>query len=127
MSKHADISGKIMLKVADFERKRSRRYLISLSVLVLTGIVVIAAGIYLLASQLFEAEIGSLMALYFEDKELVGLLWQDAVSFVWEVVPHEIVYLIGIIAVAIIILIISTRHKRRVMMRRLREIAKGKL
>jgi hypothetical protein len=127
MSKHADISGKIMQKVANFERKRSIRYLFALTTLVLTGIAVIATGLYLLASQLFEAETGSLLSLYFEDRELIGLLWQDAMTFVWDVVSHEIVYLIGIMAVAIIILAISTRHKRQVVLRRLREIARGKL
>ncbi len=120
--KKVDVTGEVMDRVVRFERQRTRRWIGMFILTLLIGVFLFLGSIYILANQLFEEEVSSLLIIYLQDKEILGLIWQDIVSFVWDVIPHQLVFFAGFVALMLIFIVVVTGHKRRVILRRLKEM-----
>ena len=119
-----DVSRQVMDSVVRFENIRTRRWwtLFIAVIFVLLGSAGIA--VYIAGTSLFEEEIRNLVALYFEDFDMIKNLWQDALEFIWAIVPKELIYFAVCIIIFVGILIILTRSKRRLNAKRLQSIAR---
>jgi hypothetical protein len=124
--KKIDIKTPVMQKVTSIEKKRvfswKRNFFIGISVCLLGGMIVfLNIGAILYQQQTFD-----LLTLFTEDGEVIREYWQDTVISFIEELPQTDVYIgLGICAVILIALLVSS-HTRRVIRKKEQELQKYK-
>lgn len=108
-----DVTKKVMEKVVQYETKRStnwiRRYWFFVG-LVFVGIMYALIRTYI-GYREFDEDF--MVLWYFEDWELIKIVWKDALQFIWELVPQYWVYLTTFGIVILGIGIFGTKNKRK--------------
>lgn len=120
--KQVNLVHPVMEKVVRFEKKRVWWWIGRLLAIFAVLCVLLIGSLYLLARSLLEEEVVMLLSLYTQDVSMLRRFWAEALSFVWEVEPHEVAYVAGGAVVIFLAIIYATRHKRRVILRRLKTL-----
>ena len=119
--KKINITDQVMSQVQNFERKRSRLWLVRYGFILLLGLSVIGYAGWNIYLSLSDREFLLMLPLYTEDWETFKESWQEATSFVWENLPQVLV-VAGIVAFfAIVIFFLKNRRRQKIMVRRLKE------
>ena len=120
--KSVDLSGKIMEQVIRYEKQRTMswfaRYWLALLVLLLG----VGASIHITIDYYRHADPEFFLGLYFYDWETITILWQDAFEFIWGLVPQEWIVIGGILALAVISVMLMTRGERKRVLKRMTAI-----
>lgn len=123
--KTTDVSESVMEKVSAFERRRSRLWLrifwVTATILFVLG----AINVWFVVRRLEESQTLDLLTLLTEDAEIIREFWQDTVVIFLGELPVAPVLIAALIVVGLGIMIYKTRGRRKVMRRRLAELAKN--
>jgi hypothetical protein len=122
--KKIDISKSVMNKVVQFERHRSRRWLRILYIVLATLAVGASAFLWISWDMLTQMQSWDLLSIFWQDKEIIADYWQETVMTFLAEIPTEIVIAAAATICMGIIIIVATRKRRKVMERRVRELAK---
>lgn len=118
-----DVRASVMEKVVRFEAKRTRDWLVRFFTILLLAIAAVVGGAFVVGVRLWEREAWEPLTLFWEDPEIVAEFWRDTLSVLWEETPQSWVYLVGAGIVLLVILIIGTRRRRKVIRKRLQKLA----
>jgi NADH:ubiquinone oxidoreductase subunit 6 (subunit J) len=121
--KTPDVTKPVMDKVIRFERKRTalwfRRYRVIISV---SGILVLILGLVIVKT-LSDQQSFALLLLFHQDPEIIASYWQDTLWVFWQEVPSHMVWISVILLVGIIIGVVVTRRKRKILRSKLQKLA----
>jgi hypothetical protein len=120
--KETDQTSPIMQKVITFEKRRIRRWGWIVLFTISTLIILFAACITMLTQSFFDVEVKDILSLYISDREMLKEIWKEVLSFIWDVIPHAVVFIAFGIMLFALGLFICTRHKQRIIGKRLKEI-----
>ena len=124
--KKIDVTHSVMDRVSRFEARRSARWLAVfwVTVLVLTGSII--AFFFRAFAILSERQTWDVLEIFYQDREIISEFWQDTAAVAIAELPQKTLLL----AVSALVLLaaswIITRHRRRIVKRRLAELAKWK-
>lgn len=112
-----------MEKVVRFEQQRTHAWMRLFRVSV--GLLFALSGLFLYQVwlQLSERQTLDLLTLVQEDREIIQEFWQDSALVFFEELPQEALLLAGIFLLAIGIILWVTRRKRKVIGKKLNELA----
>lgn len=120
-----DTTKQVMDKVIRFEKKRSgqwyQRYWFILTLLALS----VVFGGKIIWERLSSEDAWFFLGFYFADWEIFQVLWQEALSFVWDLTPREWLVASFAILLVIVFVMLVTRNKRFLIKRRLASIKGG--
>lgn len=115
-----------MEKVVRFEEKRTKHWIavFAITVVVLTG----CAALFLIRTYAVVSERHTLdvLAIFYEDKEIIAEFWQDTLSVAIEELPQKSLVLGSSAFVLLAYIWIMTRRRRRIVARRMAQLAKRK-
>lgn len=124
--KQRDISHAVMDKVARFEHERSTRWITIFTATIL----LLAGGIGIFAYRVYaimaERQTWDVLEILYEDKEIISEFWQDTLSVALQEVPERATLAVFVLTCLLLGIWAVTRHRRRVVKRRLAELAKRK-
>ncbi len=124
--KRLDVTKSVMEKVARFEERRTRRWILIFVVILLLILGLISVTILRTYDILSERHTLDLLEILYEDREIIAEFWQDTLLIAYQELPQQTVG-IGLGLVAIFIAFwVMTRRRRAIMRRRLAELAKRK-
>jgi len=124
--KKPDITTSVMEKVTRFEEQRSKSWLSGfIFVLIIIGISIIASG-YRAYSILLERHTLDLLEIFYQDREILAEFWQDTMFILLAELPQRTLVLGVSLGVLLISVWVVTRNRRKVVQRRLEELAKRK-
>lgn len=115
-----------MDKVARFEQERSTRWVTifaSIILLLAVGIGILAYRVYAIMA---ERQTWDVLEILYEDKEIISEFWQDTLSVALQEVPEQTAFAAFVLACILLGIWAVTKHRRRVIKRRLIELAKRK-
>ena len=115
-----------MDKVVRFEEQRTKRWL---AVFVITVVVLIGcAALFLFYTYAVVSERHTLdvLAIFYEDREIISEFWQDTLSVAIEELPQKPLVLGSSALVLLTYTWIMTRRRRRIVARRMAQLAKRK-
>ncbi len=115
-----------MDKVTQFEEQRSRRWMTVFAVVLV--LLLGAAGLFLFRTYavLSEQHTLDVLEILYEDKEIISEFWQDTLSVMITELPQKTLLLGSAALLLLGIIWIITRRHRRIVQRRLTELAKRK-
>ncbi len=116
-----DVTTSVMGRVVKYEKKRTSVWMWTLVAALGVLAALLAGSIYVVGTSFFEDEFSWLVSFYFVDFDTFRQTWREAVSFVWDIIPHSFVYFALFLAAVIVAAIFLTRSKRRIMKRRQKE------
>lgn len=124
--KNIDVSQNVMEKIVRFEQSRTRRWLriffTTLAVLfILFGILS-----WVNVQTLNEFRAWDMLHLFREDPEIIGDYWQDTVSVFLSFLPPEMILLSLLVIVGVVLFIVGTGKRRKIVITRARELEKKK-
>lgn len=125
--KHPDLTKSVMENVARFERSRSTSWLWRFRITLSTLLVLVLLVLWRVWRQLQESNSLDLLTLFGQDIEIIREFWQDTVSVFLSELPQRALLIAGVIVLVIGCIIWLTRRKRRVIARRLDQLAKRKV
>ncbi len=115
-----------MDKVARFEHERSTRWITIFTATIL----LLAGGIGIFAYRVYaimaERQTWDVLEILYEDKEIISEFWQDTLSVALQEVPERATLAVFVLTCLLLGIWAVTRHRRRVVKRRLAELAKRK-
>jgi hypothetical protein len=118
-----DVTKPVMDKVVRFERKRTalwfRRYRVSI---IVSGILVFISG-WVIVQTLSDQQSFTLLSLLGQDPEIIASYWQDTLWVFWQEVPQRMVWISVILLVCIIMGVVVTRRKRKILRSKLQKLA----
>ncbi|MEK7074047.1 MAG: hypothetical protein AAB960_01825 [Patescibacteria group bacterium] len=124
--KRSNITHSVMDKVVRFEEQRTKRWLavFVITVVVLTG----CAALFLFYTYAVVSERHTLdvLAIFYEDREIISEFWQDTLSVAIEELPQKPLVLGSSALVLLTYTWIMTRRRRRIVARRMAQLAKRK-
>lgn len=124
--KKSDITQSVMEKVSEFEEQRSKTWLsVFIVVLLVIGISIVASG-YRAYTILAERHTLDLLEIFYQDREILAEFWQDTMMVALAELPQQTVMFGFCFAVLLVSIWVVTRHQRRIVKRRLTELAKRK-
>lgn len=124
--KQTDITQSVMEKVAAYEERRSKGWLTVFFATFIIIIICIAALLYRAYSIMSERHTLDLLEILYQDKEIIAEFWADTFLVMLAELPQRTVFLGGIFIILLICVWVITRHRRKVVKRRLAELAKRK-
>jgi hypothetical protein len=124
MKKRVDVTTSVMESVARFERLRTHGWVWRFRLVLATGIVFFVLAVWRIWQQLQERGTLDLLALLWEDAEIIREFWQDTVMIFWAELPEASIYVAFCILLALVMIVWWTRKRRKIMSRRLAELAK---
>jgi hypothetical protein len=124
--KRVDITKSVMDGVTQYEKDRSIRWVVRFWIIVAILVSLILWVLWYAGWQLQERGTWDLLALIWEDTEIIQEFWQDTVMIFFEELPIGSLYIAGGVLLGLIWIIWKTRKKRQITKRRLHELAKRK-
>ena len=125
-TKNIDVTHSVMDRISRFESRRSGRWLAVfwITVLVLSGsIIIFFSRAYRILS---ERKTWDVLEIFYQDREIISEFWQDTMAIAFAELPQKTL-LLGVSALVLLAVSwIITRHRRRIVTRRLAELAKRK-
>lgn len=113
-----------MKRVVSFEARRSKLWLRLFAALVFLLVTILAVFLIIAIRKIGERQTFDLLTLFQEDREIIAEFWQDTLLTFWEELPQRLLLMIGLAVGIIASLFWVTRRKRRVIGRKLTELAK---
>jgi len=122
--KKVDLTKNVMEKVTRYEKRRIKYWLFkSIFILIsLSGSLLLLTWAF--QKELLERKVLDLFYLVNEDKEIILEFWQDTLATIWEEIPQEIFFLLGLVSVIFIAFIIVIKKQLPVIRRKLSQLAK---
>lgn len=115
-----------MKNVIAFEKTRSKRFLWGFGLLVLVlGVISLILGIRTIQN-IYEFQTLDAFTLLGQDREIIFGYWQEAAFILENELPWDLILLGGVIMLGIVGLVLVTRNRRRVILKRLQNVAKYK-
>jgi hypothetical protein len=122
--KTTDVSDAVMKRVVTLEKGRTRmwffRFIAVLIVLVVLFVILTVRG-YMLIS---ERSGWDLLTLFYQDPEIVAAYWMDTLWIFWMELPQKTVGIGAIVLVTIILCVITTSRRRKILLRKLKQLDK---
>lgn len=115
-----------MDKVTQFEERRSRLWMTVFAVVLVLLLGVAVLFLFRTYAVLSEQHTLDVLEIIHEDKEIIFEFWQDTLSVMITELPQKTLLLGGGALLLLGITWIITRHHRRIVQRRLTELAKRK-
>ena len=121
-----DVTRSVMEKITRYERERSGVWVLRFRAFI--GVLLGLAVLMLWRVWMQMQETGSLdlLSLFWEDAEIIREFWKDTMSVFWEELPQEALVVAGVVLLSLCFVIWWTRKKRKIITRRLTELAKRK-
>lgn len=122
--KKVDLTGKVMGKVVGFEKRHVKWWLgkFILVISVLCASFIFSAAVF--QKEVLQRRILDLLSLFTEDKEIIGQFWQDTLGVVWEEIPHELLFLLGLIFLIFVIFIFVSRKRLKIIRKKMSQLEK---
>lgn len=122
--KTIDITKPVMQRIVGYEKKRTARWLKLFfgAAAILASVVVVSTG--LIVKQMIDFRTFDMLSLFEEDREIIAQFWQDTLVTVWAELPQQIVITSLVALVIFFGLILFTGTKRKIIKRKLSEVAK---
>lgn len=121
--KTPDVTKPVMDKVIRFERKRTmswfRRYWL---IIILSGVLVLLLG-WFIVKTLSDQQSFVLLSLFRQDPEIISSYWRDTLWVFWQEVPHRVLWISAVLLLGIIIGVVVTRRKRKILHSKLQKLA----
>ena len=122
--KTVDVSARVMNKVAVYERRRSAVWI--------RGFLAVVAGLaigcglvfFLVLKDLMEKRAFDMFELFTEDPEIIAEFWKEVLGTFWEELPQEMLLIAAIILIALVLFILITRRKRKIIEKKLHQLEK---
>ena len=124
--KKVDLTKEVMGKVVGFEKSQIKWWLGRFFVILTVLLGVLGFCILIFQQLLTDLRISELVSLWNEDTEIVSEFWQDTIGIIWEEIPHEIIYLVIFILLILIIYIVKSRQKMKIISKKLKYLEKYK-
>ncbi|MBI5019027.1 hypothetical protein HZB58_02030 [Candidatus Gottesmanbacteria bacterium] len=124
--KQTDVTQSVMEKVAEYEERRSKGWLAAFFVTLIIIGISITVLLYRAYGIMAERHTLDLFEILYQDKEIIEEFWADTFLVILAELPQRTVLLGGIFSTLLICVWIITRHRRRIVKRRLAELAKRK-
>jgi hypothetical protein len=122
--KHTDVTQTVMKNIASIERKRIYSYRRKLFV-VFGALAILFVGVLVLVFRILaQQQTFDLLTVFSEDREIIAEFWQDTVMSLIEELPKTELALGGIVLCVVFAIILITRKKRSIVMRKEKEIQK---
>lgn len=113
-----------MKKVVAFERRRVSRWIIVSGIVVALCAAIITVSLLTTYSIASERKTWDVLALFFEDPEIIIEYGLDTLMVFMEELPRQPLLLFGLATVMLGAFWLVTKHTRQIMRRRMRELAK---
>ncbi len=124
--KNIDITKSVMQKVAEFERRKIRMWIMGFVSTVGLFLIVLCGSVWLAAKQIMERQSLELLSLFREDPEIIGEFWRDTLDIFWEEFPKRAAIVSIVAFIALIIMLFFTARSRRIMQKKLKQLDKMK-
>lgn len=124
--KYTDITQSVMEKVTAYEERRSKRWLTVFLATVVIITICITVLLYRAYGIMAERHTLDMLEILYQDKEIIAEFWQDTLSVILAEMPQRTVLLGGIFSALLVSIWVITRHRRKIVKRRLAELAKRK-
>lgn len=124
--KQADITQSVMEKVAVYEERRSKGWLTVFIATLIIIAICITVLLYRAYSIMSERHTLDLLEILYQDKEIIAEFWADTFLVMLAELPQRTVFLGGVFTILLICVWVITRHRRKIVKRRLVELAKRK-
>ncbi len=124
--KKLDVRKPVMDKVTGFERRRSGWWLGRFFLVIFILGSVLISLFWFLTQTLADRQAWELLTLFIQDPEVIADYWQDTLWIFWEEMPHRPIIIAGVLIISIILFILATRRKRKIMQKRMGQLAKYK-
>lgn len=124
--KRVDVTKSVMENVARYERERSTGWLQRFRVIIVALLLLAVFILGRVWQQLQERGSLDLLSLFWEDAEIIREFWQDTLSIFLEEIPQETLLGAVWILLGIVMFVWLTRKRRKIIKRRLSELAKRK-
>lgn len=121
--KPIDVTKPVMDKIVRFEERRTHAWMRLFRVSI--GLLFTLSGVFIwqVWLQLYERQTLDLLTLVREDREIIQEFWQDSALVFIEELPQDTLITAGIFLLAIGIIFWVTRRKRKVIRKKLKELA----
>ncbi len=126
MKKRLDVTKSVMEKVTRYERERSNGWVLRFRILMGGFLGFMVLVLWRIWQQLQESNSLDLLGLFWEDAEIVQEFWRDTVSIFIQELPQGTLFMAGLVLLSILGVFWLTRKKRKIVYRRLTELAKKK-
>lgn len=124
--KTPNITDRVMRNVIAFEKKRSKRFLRGFWMLILLlGVLSLTIGIQTLQN-IYEFQTLDALTILEQDREIIMEYWQEAAFILKSELPWDLILSCTMVVVGILGLVLVTRNRRRVMHKRLQNVANYK-
>lgn len=122
--KKIDVTKSVMDSIVSFESKRTKKWLgilLLVVVWILISIVLVGVRTYGILSERHTLDV---LEILYQDREIIAEFWQDTLLVAWEEFPQQSMFIgVGLISILIGIWIV-TKRRRKIMVRRIEELAK---
>ncbi len=122
--KNTDVTKSVMDNVISYESHRTRIWLGVFLTALFVAIGLILALIRYIYGTLLDRHTLDVLEIVFQDSEIISEFWQDALVVVWEEFPKFSLYIGFGLMVLFGVMWIRTKKKRKIMARRIEELAK---
>lgn len=120
--KTIDLSKSVMNRVVKFEKRRSIVWLSRLIIFIVILIVSLVGVLWLITREVIERKTLVLLELFAEDREIINEFWQDTILTFWEELPQEQFALTVVILLSLMMAILLSRQKLKVVIRRIKQL-----
>jgi len=122
--KTIDLSKPVMQRVVAYEKKRTWLWILLFFLLLFCAGVLAGMSLWVATQDVASRQTLDLLSLFGENWEIIAEYWQDTASVVWEELPKETLTLALLGITALVVLIVATRHKRRIIRKKLSTLEK---
>lgn len=113
-----------MEHVMRFEEQRSKRWVITFILSIIVMISFVSVSFFAAVRILVERQTFALLEIFSEDTEIIAEFWRDTVRIFIVELPQKPLVLGGSMLLILLVVWMITRHRRKIIARRLNELAK---
>jgi hypothetical protein len=119
-----DLTRPVMERVVSFESHRSKRERLLIYIVIFIILSAVIGAVIMIINFIATSGTLDLFTLFGEDMEIISEYWQDTLNTVWSELPQRLIISGLLLAVFMILFILATGGRRRLIKRKIANIRK---
>lgn len=122
--KKTDLTEPVMQKIVNFEKKRTRHWLLIFFGIIFILLLTVLATTSITIKQMIDFQTFDMLTLFNENREIISDFWQETLATVWAEMPEQVVATAFLAVLLIIFIVVVTRSRRKIIKKRIAELEK---